>query len=155
MACAHRSMATRVSGYRWHVKPEIWISIYAAILASPALALNIKIWLDAGIRLKLTVIPDGVVTGGDPQLGGKESETSIVASLLVSVGSRLRGEFPKPERPLCRQKRSIGDVRLIARDERFAIHASPRSKTVNWPSLRYLSLSRVILSRWRRHGVLS
>jgi len=54
------------------MKPEIWISIYAAILATTALALNIKTWFDSGVKLKLSVIPDGVVMGGDPQFDEKD-----------------------------------------------------------------------------------
>jgi hypothetical protein len=54
------------------VKPEIWISIYAAILATSALALNGRTWFDAGVKLKLSVIPDGIVIGGDPESDEKD-----------------------------------------------------------------------------------
>jgi hypothetical protein len=65
------------------MKPEIWVSIYAAILATSALALNVRTWFDAGVRLKLSVIPDGVVFGGDPQFDEK-------ALVIVTVINRGR-----------------------------------------------------------------
>jgi hypothetical protein len=73
------------------VKPEIWVSIYAAILATTALALNIKTWFDAGVRLKLSLIPDGVVIGGDPQFDEKDLVivTVINRGRTVTVISNL------------------------------------------------------------------
>jgi hypothetical protein len=73
------------------VKPEIWISIYAAILATSALALNIKTWFDAGVRLKISLIPDGVVIGGDPQFDEKDLVivTVINRGRTVTVISNL------------------------------------------------------------------
>lgn len=65
------------------MKPEIWISIYAAILATSALALNVRTWFDAGVRLKLSVIADGIVFGGDPQFDEKDL-------VLVTVTNRGR-----------------------------------------------------------------
>ena len=74
------------------MKPEVWISIYAAILASVALALNIKTWFDAGIRLKLVVIADGVVTGGDSQF----DENNLVILTVIN-----RGRLPPWFRASC------------------------------------------------------
>jgi hypothetical protein len=41
------------------MKPEIWVSIYAAIVGTAALLLNFKNWLDAGASLVVNLIGDG------------------------------------------------------------------------------------------------
>jgi hypothetical protein len=46
--------------------PQSWVAIYAAIVSTSALLLNLKSWLDSGIKLKVSLIPDGVIMGGDP-----------------------------------------------------------------------------------------
>jgi hypothetical protein len=83
------------------VKPEIWISIYAAILATTALALNIKTWFDSGVKLKLFVIPDGVVMGGDPQFDEKDlvilnvinrGRTPTMVSNSCFLSTKINGE---------------------------------------------------------------
>jgi len=63
------------------MKPEIWVSIYAAIVGTSAFLLNLKAWFDSGVKLSLAHIPDGVVTGGDPRFDDK----NIV---IVSVTNR-------------------------------------------------------------------
>jgi hypothetical protein len=54
------------------MKPETWVAIYAAVVGTGALLLNFKNWLDSGIKLKLSIIPDGVIFGGDPQFDEKD-----------------------------------------------------------------------------------
>jgi hypothetical protein len=65
------------------MKPETWIAIYAAIVGSGALLLNFKSWLDSGPRLFLTVIPDGMIIGGDPQF----DEKNLVIVSVVNRGT--------------------------------------------------------------------
>jgi hypothetical protein len=67
------------------MKPETYIAIYAAIVGTGALLLNFKAWFDSGIKLKLSLIADGVVIGGDPQF----DERGII---IVSVTNR--GDAP-------------------------------------------------------------
>jgi hypothetical protein len=81
------------------MKPEIWVSIYAAIVGTGALLLNFKNWLDSGARLFVTLIPDGMIIGGDPQFDEKDliivnainrgAATTMVTNLTLH-------EFPSP-----------------------------------------------------------
>jgi hypothetical protein len=54
------------------MKPETWIAIYAAVVATSALLLNFKTWFDSGVKLKLSVISDGMIIGGGPELDEKD-----------------------------------------------------------------------------------
>jgi hypothetical protein len=54
------------------MKPEIWVSIYAAIVGTAALLLNFKNWLDSGASLVVNLIGDGLIIGGDPQFDEKD-----------------------------------------------------------------------------------
>jgi hypothetical protein len=49
------------------MKSEAWIAIYAAIVATSALLLNFRNWLEARPRLHLSLMSDGMTFGGDPQ----------------------------------------------------------------------------------------
>jgi hypothetical protein len=60
-----------------------WVAIYAAIVATSALLLNLRMWLESGPRLKINLTPDGMVIGGGPQF----DETDIV---IVNVTNRGR-----------------------------------------------------------------
>jgi hypothetical protein len=42
------------------------LTIYATVVSTAALLLNFKTWFESGVRLHATLIPDGVVIGGDP-----------------------------------------------------------------------------------------
>jgi len=42
-------------------KPESWVAIYAAIIGTSAFLLNLKSWFDSGVKLSLSLIPDGMV----------------------------------------------------------------------------------------------
>jgi hypothetical protein len=63
------------------MKPETWLSIYAAIIGTSAFLLNLKSWLDSGVKLSMSMIADGVIIGGDPRF----EEKDIV---IVSVTNR-------------------------------------------------------------------
>ena len=65
------------------MKPEIWVSIYAAIVGTGALLLNFKNWLDSGPRIKLSLIPDGVIAGGDPRFDDKDMARLNIALAFV------------------------------------------------------------------------
>jgi hypothetical protein len=67
------------------MKSEIWVSIYAAIVGKGALLLNFKNWLDSGPRIKLSLIPDGIIAGGDPCFDDKD---------IVIITAINRGTYP-------------------------------------------------------------
>jgi hypothetical protein len=67
------------------MKPETWVSIYAAIVGTSAFLLNLKSWLDSGVRLTMSMIADGVVIGGDPRFEEKD---------IVIVSVTNRGDAP-------------------------------------------------------------
>lgn len=54
------------------MKPDTWVAIYAAIVGTGALLLNFKSWLDSGVKLKLRLIPDGMIIGGGPNVDERE-----------------------------------------------------------------------------------
>ncbi len=62
--------------------PKTLIAIYAAIVATGALFLNIRTWFESGPRLKVTVIPDGMVIGAGPQF----DEQNLVIATVTNIG---------------------------------------------------------------------
>jgi hypothetical protein len=62
--------------------PQAWVALYAAIVSTSALLLNLKGWIDSGVKLKLSLIPDGVIMGGDPRFDDKD----IVIITVVNRG---------------------------------------------------------------------
>jgi hypothetical protein len=74
----------RVSGSK-QMKPETWVSIYAAIIGTSAFFLNFKAWFDSGVKLSIALIPDGVVAGGDPRFDDRD---------IVIVTVTNRGDAP-------------------------------------------------------------
>ncbi|MCK1708576.1 MULTISPECIES: hypothetical protein [unclassified Bradyrhizobium] len=65
------------------MKPETWIAVYAAIVATAAFALNFRTWFEKQVRLDLTLMPDAVLIGG---LGDDEKE--LMAVTVVNLGGR-------------------------------------------------------------------
>ena len=59
-----------------------WVAIYAAIVATGAFFLNFRTWFESGPRLRLTVIPDGMVIGGGPAT----DERDIVILTVTNLG---------------------------------------------------------------------
>ena len=59
------------------------LTIYAAIVSTAALLLNFKSWFESGVRLHATLIPNGVVIGGDPSFDEKDL-------IIVTVTNRGR-----------------------------------------------------------------
>jgi hypothetical protein len=62
--------------------PKPWIAIYAAIVATGALFLNIRTWFETRPRLRLILIPEGIVVGGGPET----DERDIVILTVTNVG---------------------------------------------------------------------
>src|SRR5260370_1404529 len=62
--------------------PKTLIAIYAAIVATGALFLNVRTWFETGPRLKVTVIPDGMVIGPGPQ----SDEQDLVIATVTNIG---------------------------------------------------------------------
>ena len=54
------------------MKPETWVAIYAAVVATTAFFLNLKTWWDSGVKLALNLIPDGMTIGGGPDVDEKD-----------------------------------------------------------------------------------
>jgi hypothetical protein len=81
------------------MKPETWVAIYAAVIGTSAFFLNLKMWLESGVKLKLSVMPDGMVIGsGDPDLDEKDliilsvmnrgdAATNITSMILFEITS--------------------------------------------------------------------
>jgi hypothetical protein len=54
------------------MKPEAWIAIYAAVVATSALLLNFRSWLDSRPRLHLSLMVDGMTIGGGSAFDEKD-----------------------------------------------------------------------------------
>lgn len=64
-------------------KPDTsWIALYAAIVATSAFFLNLKSWFESGVRVRLSVISDGMIIGGDPAY----DERDLVILTVVNRG---------------------------------------------------------------------
>jgi hypothetical protein len=66
------------------MKLEIWVSIYAALLSSALAALQIRNYFHSGVRLKLSLIADGMTIGGGSDL----DENDIVILSVTNRGDR-------------------------------------------------------------------
>jgi hypothetical protein len=64
-------------------KPEVWIAIYAACVSTGALLVQVRNWFASGPSLRIPVIPDGMIIGGDPQF----DERDLVIVNVTNVGS--------------------------------------------------------------------
>ena len=67
------------------MKPETWISIYAAVVATSAFFLNFRSWYEKGVRLKLSVMPDAMVVGG----GSAMDQKNLVALTVMNRGGQV------------------------------------------------------------------
>jgi hypothetical protein len=64
---------------------KTWVALYAAIVATSALLLNLRTWIESGPRLKINLIPDGMIIGGGPEFDEKD---------IVIVNVTNRGRTP-------------------------------------------------------------
>jgi hypothetical protein len=55
------------------MKPETWVAIYPAIIGTSAFLLNLKAWFDSGVKIELTLVPEGMTIGGGPDKDEKEA----------------------------------------------------------------------------------
>lgn len=101
------------------MKPEIWVSIYAAIVGTGALLLNFKNWLDSGPRIKLSLIPEGIIVGGDPKFDDKD---------IVIVTAINRGNSPTTINNLQLHEMPTWMSRLRRRPTRCFIIPNPQPK---------------------------
>jgi hypothetical protein len=62
--------------------PKTWVAIYAAIVATAALALNIRTWFESRPRLKVTVTPNGMVISAGPQF----DERDLIIATVTNLG---------------------------------------------------------------------
>jgi hypothetical protein len=67
------------------MKPETWVSIYAAIIGTSAFFLNLKSWWDSGVKLSISIIADGVTIGAGPAFDERD---------LVLLTVTNRGDAP-------------------------------------------------------------
>jgi hypothetical protein len=65
------------------LKPEIYVAIYAACISTGVALIQFRNWLVSGVRLRCTIIPDGMVIGGDPQF----DERDIVLVNATNIGT--------------------------------------------------------------------
>jgi hypothetical protein len=66
------------------MKPETWIAVYAAIVATAAFVLNFRTWFEKRVRLNLTLMPDAVLVGGLSE----DTEKDLMAVTVVNRGGQ-------------------------------------------------------------------
>jgi hypothetical protein len=65
--------------------PKTWVAIYAAIVATSALLLNLRTWIESGPQIKINIIPDGMIIGGGEEFDERD---------LVIIKVTNRGKIP-------------------------------------------------------------
>lgn len=68
-------------------KPEVWVAISAACVATGALLLQLRNWLVSGPRLRTSVISDGLIIGGGPEFD--EDDLILVNATNVGTASTM------------------------------------------------------------------
>jgi hypothetical protein len=102
-----------------NMTPQSWVALYAAIVSTSALLLNLKTWLDSGIKLKVSLIPDGLIMGGDPQFDEKD---------LIIVNVINRGDAPTMITNLILMEMPTWWARFRKRAARYFVVANPQLK---------------------------
>ena len=64
------------------MKAETLVAIYAAIIGTSAFLLNLKSWLDSGVKLGLGIIADGIIIDAGPQF----DEQNLVILTVTNRG---------------------------------------------------------------------
>lgn len=90
------------------LKAEVGVAIYAAIVATAALLLNLRTWLEERPKLRINLMIDASITGGDPKFDEKgvivctvinrgKSSTVITAMVLLEMNSWWRKWLIRPK----------------------------------------------------------
>jgi hypothetical protein len=101
------------------LKPEVWVAIYAAIVSTGALFPEVRRWFESGPRLKVTLIPDGMIIGGDPQF----DETDLIIVNVIN-----RGDMPVLITNLLIYEMPTWWARLRSRPTRTFVVTNPQIK---------------------------
>jgi hypothetical protein len=91
------------------MKPEGLVAIYAAIIGTSAFLLNLKAWFDSGVKLKLSLMPDGMTIGAGPEFDERDlilltvtnrgnSPTVITNMILFEITSPWRRWRVRPNK---------------------------------------------------------
>src|SRR5690349_5785957 len=64
------------------MKPEHWISIYAAVVATTAFFLNFRTWFESGVRLHLRAMSDAIMIGN----GRDDDEKDLMVLTVTNRG---------------------------------------------------------------------
>jgi len=65
------------------IEPQTWVAIYAAIVSTAAVALEVRRWFESGPRYKIKLIPNGMVIGG----GDDTDEENLVIVTVINRGT--------------------------------------------------------------------
>ncbi len=68
-------------------KPEVWVAIYAACVATGALLLQLRSWFVSGPKLRISVTSDGLIIGGGPEFD--EDDLILVNATNVGTASAM------------------------------------------------------------------
>lgn len=60
---------------------QTWVALYAAIVATGALALEVRRWFESGVRLRISLMPNAKIIG-------EESAPSILLVTVSNIGDR-------------------------------------------------------------------
>jgi hypothetical protein len=52
--------------------PKVWIAVYAAVVSTVAIAIQVYNWYNSGLKLHISLMVDAMVIGGDPDLEEKD-----------------------------------------------------------------------------------
>jgi hypothetical protein len=80
-------------------KPEAWVAVYAACVSTGALLVQVRNWFASGPRLRISVISDGLIVGGDPEFDERDlvivNATNVGAAdtMITNLGIEQRYPF--------------------------------------------------------------
>jgi hypothetical protein len=66
------------------MKPETFIAVYAAVVATAAFVLNFRTWFEKRVRLNLSLMRDAILIGG----AGQDDEKNLMAVTVVNRGGQ-------------------------------------------------------------------
>jgi hypothetical protein len=75
-----------------------WVAIYAACVSTRALLIQFRNWLTSGPRLRMSVIPDGLVIGGNPDFDERDlvivNPTNVGTSATMITNLAIEERYP-------------------------------------------------------------